>query len=123
MTLVKSEITIIASGTQVLAIIAITIKKTKRQKIPKKDFHIVMSGQFCNLVMFLVFLKTIISKVLAPTSQTTNREEFCADDSHSGGGSTFEDAIAEVSLMIVFHLLTIWRGKSIFEDVMINKGG
>ena len=99
MTLVKSEITIIASGTQVLAIIAITIKKTKRQKIPKKDFHIVMSGQFCNLVMFLVFLKTIISKVLAPTSQTTNREEFCADDSHSGGGSTFEDAITEVSLM------------------------
>jgi len=50
LTLVKSEITVIASGTQ----------------------------------------------VLAPTSQTTNREEFCADDSHSGGGSTFEDAIAEV---------------------------
>ena len=40
-------------------------------------------------------------KVLAPTSQTTNREEFCADDSHSGGGSSFDDAIAEVNLLVM----------------------
>ena len=60
-------------------------------------------------------------KVLAPTCQTTNREEFCADDSHSGGGSTFEDAIAAVTVWWDFDengdKLAI-RGGSTFEDAI-----
>jgi len=36
------------------------------------------------------------TQVLAPTCQTTSPSEFCADDSHSGGGSSFQDAIAAV---------------------------
>ena len=51
----------------------------------------------------------ITKKVLAPTSQTTNREEFCADDSHSGGGSSFDDAIAEVNLLVVVMVMMTMR--------------
>ena len=54
-------------------------------------------------------------KVLAPTSQTTNREEFCADDSHSGGGSTFEDAIAQV------HANAMWQVNNCDKVIFLDK--
>ena len=39
-----------------------------------------------------------ISKVLQPTDQTKIEEYYCAHDSHSGGGNTFHEAIAQVLL-------------------------
>ena len=58
-------------------------------------------------------------KVLAPTSQTTNREEFCADDSHSGGGSSFDDAIAEVNLLVMAMVVMVMMTMMMMTMTMV----
>ena len=66
------------------------------------EITVIVSG--VQVVMWQVFQPTDredwcdISKVLQPTDQTKIEEYYCAHDSHSGGGNTFHEAIAQVLL-------------------------